>query len=193
MNKKCKKCGRYRPIGFFVKSKECRNGRTGTCRKCKNKYHVTWNRKNATRRNAERRKQYAETEGLEVKERERQRAKRHPLRVQCQRLYAGMRRRAQFAGQPFDQKILTINYLMGRIELNPFCDCCGRKLRVGVFKGKTCDSSITMDRVNCRRGYTVKNVAILCWRCNRLKNDATAKELRMIADWMQKRLRGRRC
>ena len=41
-----------------------------------------------------------------------------------------------------------------------------------------------MDRVNPKQGYTKDNTAILCWRCNKHKQDASSEELRVIADFM---------
>jgi hypothetical protein len=41
-----------------------------------------------------------------------------------------------------------------------------------------------MDRVNSKIGYTKENTAILCWCCNKHKQDSTAAELRQIANFM---------
>jgi len=91
--------------------------------------------------------------------------------------------------------MLTVNYLMERIEANPRCECCGRPFNIGANckdKRVTCDSktgqkddaSPSIDRIHPERGYTVKNIALLCWRCNNLKRDATPTGLKTITDWL---------
>ena len=64
---KCKKCGLEKPQEEFIKNKNCKNGRAGTCKKCMNDYSKKWKRKIWDTILARARKRYAETEGLEVK------------------------------------------------------------------------------------------------------------------------------
>ena len=195
MKKTCKKCGKLKPLTAFVLNKTCKDGRAGTCRECGNAYCTAWKRKNAKRLAAARRKRYAETEGKEVKAREQRRRERAPLRVQCQRLRGGMVARSRIKGLPFDTDVLTVNYLMERIDARPTCECCGRTLNIGAndkAKRVTCpaktgqkdDASPSMDRIRPERGYTADNIAILCWRCNNLKRDATPTELNTVTDWL---------
>jgi len=195
MKKTCNKCGKSKPVTAFVVNKTCKDGRAGACRECGNAYCAAWKQKNAERLAAERRKRYAETEGKEVKAREQRRRERAPLRVQCQRLRGGMVERSRLKQLPFDSDVLTVNYLMERIEANPRCECCGRPFNIGANckdKRVTCDSktgqkddaSPSIDRIHPERGYTVKNIALLCWRCNNLKRDATPTELKTVTDWL---------
>lgn len=46
------------------------------------------------------------------------------------------------------------------------------------------DNVPTIDRIVPTLGYVFGNVAVISNRANRLKSDATAEELRQIADWM---------
>jgi 5-methylcytosine-specific restriction endonuclease McrA len=96
---------------------------------------------------------------------------------------------------PFDSDILTVNYLMERIDAKPICECCGKPLNIGgndrtkrvictSKTGEKDDASPSIDRIHPERGYTVANIAILCWRCNNLKRDATPTELKTVTDWM---------
>ncbi len=48
--------------------------------------------------------------------------------------------------------------------------------------GSWADDSASLDRIDNSRGYVPDNVWIISWRANRIKNDATANELRMVAD-----------
>ena len=185
MKKRCEKCGKTKPLEAFVKNATCTDGRAGTCRACDNAYRTAWKRQNAKRISAARRKRYAETEGMEVKAREQRRRERAPLRVQCQRLRGGMVERSRLRGLPFDSDTLTVNYLMERIEAKPTCECCGVAFRIGGDRhGVKCNASTSIDRIRPQAGYTVKNIALLCWRCNNLKRDATPQELKAVTDWL---------
>jgi hypothetical protein len=185
MKKRCEKCGKTKPLEAFVKNATCTDGRAGTCRACGNAYCTAWKRKNAKRISSARRKRYAETDGMEVKAREQRRRERAPLRVQCQRLRGGMVERSRLRGLPFDSDTLTVNYLMERIEAKPTCECCGVAFKIGGERnGVKCNASPSIDRIRPQAGYTVKNIALLCWRCNNLKRDATPQELKAVMDWL---------
>ena len=183
--KKCNKCKKYKFLEQFIKNKHCKEGVAGTCKKCHNKYIKRWKRKNYKRLAEKRRKRYVETEGLEVKQRQERRKQLFPLRTRCQMLRNGMCCRAKSKKIKFDDKFFTVNYLIKRLTNNPNCECCHKKLDIGFKKDKKFnDNSPSMDRVNSSKGYTKNNVAILCWRCNKHKQDATSKELRQIANFM---------
>jgi hypothetical protein len=46
------------------------------------------------------------------------------------------------------------------------------------------DSSPSLDRIDNSKGYVKGNVAVISFRANTLKNNATADELRAIANFM---------
>ena len=170
---------------MFVKNKQCKGGFAGTCRVCQNEYSREWKRENRGRLTPIRRKQYAERYGAIQKEMEQIRKEQYPLRVRCQLLRAGMRDRARVKGIEFDSGVFSVGYLIERLSHNLACECCHKPLDIS-FKvdRKFNESSPSIDRVNPLKGYTKGNVAILCWRCNRIKQDATPKELRIIAGFM---------
>ena len=47
------------------------------------------------------------------------------------------------------------------------------------------DNVPTIDRIDPALGYVPGNVAVISFKANRLKSDATVEELRQIADWME--------
>lgn len=47
-------------------------------------------------------------------------------------------------------------------------------------KGKRCEASPSIERVDSNKGYEPGNVAIISWRANRIKKDATLAELENI-------------
>jgi hypothetical protein len=185
LEKVCKKCGEVKPLEEFVKNKTCKNGRAGICKQCSNAYSSKWKRENSERISKRRRERYAATEGLEVKKRERRRMEEYPLRVRCQMLRGGMKERAKKKNLEFDDGFFTVGYLMNRISRSSFCECCGKSLDYGFkFDKQKHDNSPSMDRVDSSGGYTKENVAVLCWLCNKRKQDSDENYLRMLADFM---------
>jgi hypothetical protein len=70
----------------------------------------------------------------------------------------------------------------------PSCECCGRRFRLQPVNGVKSDSSPSVDRIIPSLGYVLGNVALLCWRCNNLKRNATPDELLTIAKWLSGKL-----
>ena len=87
-------------------------------------------------------------------------------------------------------KVKNIEFSLTRddIQIPEQCPCCSRKIerRTGEFKKGPQRSSPSLDRINNTLGYVKGNVEVLCWRCNMLKNNATAGELRTILRWLEK-------
>lgn len=103
---------------------------------------------------------------------------------------SGMRERHKERGTPFDSEVFTVKYLLEWLLRQPVCECCSMKFEVqrklsGNFSPS--DRSPSIDRIDPKRGYVVGNVALICWRCNNLKRDATAEELERIVFWMRNR------
>ncbi|BBA65605.1 hypothetical protein [Xanthomonas phage XacN1] len=48
---------------------------------------------------------------------------------------------------------------------------------------KVQDNSISFDRIDSTKGYSLDNVIVVSYRANRLKSDASLDELRRIADF----------
>jgi len=187
--KKCTTCGKIKPINEFIKHKGCIDGYAGTCRMCANTYSTNWKRKNSVRLAKKRRERYAKNNGERVRQREIKRKLEHPIRVRAQVLRMGMVTRSKKKNLDFDSDYFSVTYLMQLLKDKPFCECCGKHLDTG-FKNdnKPHDDSPSMDRINSSLGYTKENTALLCWRCNNLKRDATTQELDTILKWM--RLKG---
>ena len=181
----CKYCGKDYPLEKFVKNKNCKDGYAGICRNCQNKYSRNWKLKNRNILLPRRRKDYAERYKLINNRNEELRKKQYPLKRRCQILRQGMADRSKNKGIEFDKPFFTVAYLMNRLINNLNCECCGKKLDIKFKKDKRFnDDSPSIDRVNPLKGYIKGNIAILCWRCNKHKQNSTSKELRMIANFM---------
>ena len=46
------------------------------------------------------------------------------------------------------------------------------------------ECSPSLDQIIPNKGYTLDNIQIISWRANRIKNNATPEELKLIADYM---------
>ena len=86
--------------------------------------------------------------------------------------------RAKARGMAYDFRVLD------RLEKCPptHCGCCNHKLdySCGRGTGRNADRSPSFDRRNNRAGYTLANTFVVCYRCNRIKSDATWQELKLI-------------
>lgn len=53
-------------------------------------------------------------------------------------------------------------------------------------KNKVEDDSISFDRIDSTKGYSVDNLIVISYRANRLKSNATTLELKLIAEFYEK-------
>lgn len=184
----CKKCHQNKSEEYFIKNKTCKGGTAGTCKTCQNLYSKAWKKENKERLSIARKKRYAETEGLVVQKKRELRQQQYPLQVRCELLRGGMLQRSKSklrGAMDFDSDWFTTSRIKERLLRNPNCECCGKILDTTFKKDrKFNNASPSMDRVDSSRGYTRDNVAILCWECNKHKQDSTSAQLRRIADFM---------
>lgn len=83
--------------------------------------------------------------------------------------------RAKEIGVPFS---ITRN----DIVIPEFCPIFGIKLERGRVEDRY--SSPSLDRISPKLGYVPGNVAIISYGANRIKNEGTAEQHRLIADWI---------
>lgn len=91
--------------------------------------------------------------------------------------------RAKRRGMAYDNELLTA------LESAPptACACCGKVLDYSVGRGANkCGDSPSLDRFDNAAGYTITNVRVICFRCNRIKSDATVMELESVLDYMRR-------
>lgn len=91
--------------------------------------------------------------------------------VQCAKL------RAKRAGIPF-------NITEADIAIPKYCPVFGIKLELGNRKAHA--NSPSIDRFIPELGYVKGNITIISHRANMLKSNATAAELRAVADWLER-------
>ncbi len=81
---------------------------------------------------------------------------------------------------------VKFNLTLEDIKIPKRCPVLGIPLRIfaGILKHHP-DDAVSFDRVNPKRGYVKGNVRAISWRANRIKSNATARELRAIAAYIE--------
>lgn len=187
---RCIDCGTFKPATreHFLLASNTRSGLTSRCRGCAVIYRKAWRAKDPDGLKKRRVQLYAERYAPRAKAKAREREAREPFRARAIVMRAGMRERAKERDLPFDGATFTTARLTEMLRERPACPCCGVVFRFavsGTLGGEKCDASPSVDRIRPALGYVPGNVAIICWRCNNLKRDASAAELRRIADWIE--------
>jgi len=90
------------------------------------------------------------------------------------------RERAKSKGRPF-------NIVVGDIVMPEFCPVLGIKLERN--KKQHGVNSPTLDCLIPEKGYVKGNVAVISFRANSLKSDATLDELQKLTRWVKKALK----
>jgi hypothetical protein len=103
----------------------------------------------------------------------------------CWDIYTDRRSKARSKGVIFS---ITFEYFMQLAETTIYCPIFTEvKLSWGyTINGKATDNSPSLDRINPELGYIPGNCAIMCNKANRIKNNGTALEHRLIADWLER-------
>lgn len=113
----------------------------------------------------------------------RRRQSNDPVRFWADNAIRQSKQRAKARGIPFALTILDLqNKVTGQEEL---CWYCQRKMRF-IASGRQVDDSPSVDQVDPGGGYTEGNTVVCCWRCNRIKSDATSAELELLADGVRR-------
>ncbi len=88
------------------------------------------------------------------------------------------------ARQRAKRKKIPCTLTLADIPVPTHCPVLGLRLEFGV--GHHCDASPSLDRIRADEGYVPGNIAIVSWRANRLKSDATIAELEAVVAYMKK-------
>jgi len=183
----CGRCFEEKPatVEFFPASKRSRGGINTYCRVCCNILTRDWKRRNHARLADERREAYRNEYGEQHRELERLRGDKFPVRYTAEILRSSARERARKRLLPIAKELRRKDFIIGWLEKQPNCACCdvpfsfGRKRADGPK-----NSSATFDQIIPSKGYNLDNVALICWRCNNIKRNYSASDLRLVADWI---------
>jgi hypothetical protein len=91
-------------------------------------------------------------------------------------MYYSAKKRAAKKGYDF-------NLDKSDIIIPDVCPVFGIPLFKGYQKAQS-DNSPNLDRIDNNKGYIKGNVMVISAKANRIKTNATAKEIRQVADWL---------
>jgi len=85
------------------------------------------------------------------------------------------------------KKKLEFSIIREDLVVPEHCPIFNTPLVYNRKKGKTFQGwdSPTVDRIDNTKGYTKDNIAIISWRANSIKGNATLKELKSIVKWLE--------
>jgi len=92
----------------------------------------------------------------------------------------GARRRAKYSGVPFS---LTNEYVFNMLP--EMCPALGIPLVFAGTGGVAVPGSASIDKIRPELGYVPGNIAILSYRANAIKSNATADEIGRVAVWLR--------
>lgn len=92
-------------------------------------------------------------------------------------IYNRLKASAKKRSIPFDLTMSDLNNLSFPIT----CPVLGIPLKFN--RGASQDDSYSIDRVDSELGYHIDNIIVISWKANRLKNEATNEELKMISEF----------
>lgn len=188
--KTCRACKQDKPntLEFFSAHKQCRDGIDTRCRECDRQYRADWRAANRNTRLIKRRAQYVENNGRQREaELIKARIARDPVRQAAMNLAGGVRDRVKKLGLPSSSTLMSTEYFEEWVSRQPNCACCSTPFDLGPKNGKANDASPSVDRFDPSVGYTIANTSLICWRCNNIKRNYRAEDLRLIAAWMDRR------
>jgi hypothetical protein len=94
-------------------------------------------------------------------------------------IWSRSKSRAKKAGLEFT---LTRNDI-AEMTIPVTCPVLGIPLRMERIERT--DNSLSIDRVDSKRGYTLDNVVFVSWKVNRMKNDSTLDEMRKMVTFYE--------
>lgn len=172
--KSCTKCGMNKNVSEFSFVKNGQSRRKARCKKC----HGATARVNY-HKNRNYYLEYAKTSRQDPAVKRRINDRRNAARRENPEitLYRLAKVRARTKGLPFnlEPSDIVIPKKCPALDIELVWGCARRQI----------DCSPTVDRKVPALGYVKGNVAVISWRANRLKSDATLDELRAILKYVQ--------
>ena len=159
----CSNCNKNKSLLEFNKGNK-KNGKSSWCRACDRIRSVIY---------------YGDPLVQKRKiEHDMERRRSNPQRA----MWTHVRDRAKRNGIPF-------NLTLDDCVIPSICPVLGIPIVVGKVRPKGCmvaDNTPSIDRIDATKGYTKENVAVISWRANHLKNNATEEELAAIVNYIHR-------
>jgi len=148
----CKKCKKEKDISEFSKYKRAKDGLYYQCKECNKEYSKEYYEKNKER----------------IKKRELKRINKNPKKLWCQQTINGHKYRGY-------EVLFNWQELYLIVEKSEYCLFCNNLLDWS-FGNRHSDNSPTLDRTNNDNVLTLRNIQILCRKCNTTKYNRTMKQ-----------------
>ena len=103
----------------------------------------------------------------------------HLTKKDFKTLWSNLKASATKRNIPFDLSPTDID----TIGIPICCPVLGIPLQ--FHTGTVQDNSISFDRIDSTKGYTVDNLLVVCYKVNRIKSDASIDELKRIANFYE--------
>lgn len=97
--------------------------------------------------------------------------------IETKTLYNRLKSSAKKRGILFTLTLTELNNLTFPIT----CPVLGIPIKFN--KGTQQDNSVSIDRIDSSKGYTIDNIVVISWKANKLKNNATKEELKKISEF----------
>ena len=159
---RCPHCKRKKRPARFHKSASAWDGVSSYCKAC----------------TKERTQSYRKKHPIRVARSERAWRQKHPINM----MLIQARKSARSRKLKFN---LTLAHLKTLVVDK--CPILGVLLMYGTCVGHASSNAASVDRLDSSKGYVIGNVSIISYRANLIKNDGTAKEHRLIAEFMESR------
>lgn len=95
-------------------------------------------------------------------------------------IYNRIKSSAKRRNIPFNLSLTDLNNLSFPIT----CPILGIPLKFN--RGEAQDNSFSFDRIDSNLPYEIDNLIVVSWKANRLKNNATHEELKLIAQFYER-------
>ena len=102
-----------------------------------------------------------------------------PYQKDIREVYNSLKASAKKRNIPFTLTLSELNNLTFPIS----CPILGIPLRYN--RGRAQDDSVSIDRIDSKRGYEIDNIVVVSWRANRLKNNASVEDLKRISQFYE--------
>lgn len=91
------------------------------------------------------------------------------------------------------KKSLEFSIDLADVQIPEACPILGIPIIRNTGGRNASPNSPTLDRIDPSKGYIRNNVWVISWRANKLKSDATLKELELLVSALQQKLTERTC
>lgn len=99
------------------------------------------------------------------------------MNLDTRKIYTRLKSSAKKRNIDFNLSLTDLNNLSFPLT----CPILGIPLKFN--NGQLQDNSYSIDRIDSSKGYEIDNIIVISWKANRLKNNATNTELKLISEF----------